>query len=237
MVAQTITPGAGLLSWYRMQLGDARFPQSFRTRVWPSECCTQNPDSSEKTTLRNSCIQLYRSVPLSRGLSLCCIVKGSRTNGVRADIPHCCKLQSTKLAETLLMVRDIVRRFCKQDSQYVFLSFVSNGKPLRSCMSFSTTLSNPLIPHSHNNECMSISAMGDITETIICTLDMQRSCVYRIPTLAGMHFFLFFEALNKIQTPTLQCVFRMRNPLRNFSFMNCFRCHFTLRWRLNELKY
>ena len=56
--AQTITPSTGTLWRYGMQAVNVRSPQSLQTRTFPSQYCTQNRDSSKKTTLCDSCVQL-----------------------------------------------------------------------------------------------------------------------------------------------------------------------------------
>ncbi|GFW84217.1 hypothetical protein TNCV_4878801 [Trichonephila clavipes] len=60
-----------------------RSPRSFQTRIWSSEYCTQNQDSSEKTTLGHSCTYIGHLVHQSRHFFLR-IVEGSRSNGCLA---------------------------------------------------------------------------------------------------------------------------------------------------------
>lgn len=54
-----------------MQAGDKNSPRSLQKHILPSEYCTQNRDSSEKTILWQFCHSMHQS------LSLCCIIKGS----------------------------------------------------------------------------------------------------------------------------------------------------------------
>ncbi|GFU67795.1 hypothetical protein TNCV_4684161 [Trichonephila clavipes] len=51
IIVQTITLGAGPLCRYQMQTSDEQSSPSPQARIRPSEYCTQNRDSSEKTTL------------------------------------------------------------------------------------------------------------------------------------------------------------------------------------------
>ncbi|KAF8791818.1 hypothetical protein HNY73_003495 [Argiope bruennichi] len=82
MASQTIASSAVPLCRYRMQADDLLSPRSFQTLIRPSEYCTKNRDSSEKTTLCHSCIQLYSSVhqnshlsPLSREAEVMVVVR------------------------------------------------------------------------------------------------------------------------------------------------------------------
>ncbi|GFV96705.1 hypothetical protein TNCV_3387981 [Trichonephila clavipes] len=93
MAARTISAGTGPLCRYR--ICKLVSPVSLQTCIRPSEYSTQNPNLTEKTTLRYSCIQLYRSAHQSRRLSLCCIVKGNQSNGRLADSPRCGKCRRT----------------------------------------------------------------------------------------------------------------------------------------------
>ncbi|GFW74990.1 hypothetical protein TNCV_2678581 [Trichonephila clavipes] len=68
-----------------MQVGGERSFQSLQTRIRPSEYCTKKRNSSEKTILRHSCVQLCRSMLQSHRH---CVLKGSRSNGRRADSPN-----------------------------------------------------------------------------------------------------------------------------------------------------
>ncbi|GFV92799.1 hypothetical protein TNCV_1346501 [Trichonephila clavipes] len=55
---------------YRMQADEEWSPWNLQTCTLPSEYCTQNRDSSEKTTLCHCCIQLCRFAHRTRHLSL-----------------------------------------------------------------------------------------------------------------------------------------------------------------------
>ena len=89
IAAQNITPGARPLCLHRMQAGDVWSPLSLQTCIRPSEYGTQNRDSFEKSALCHFSNKLWGSGNQSRRLSLCYIVKGSRSNGHRADRAHC----------------------------------------------------------------------------------------------------------------------------------------------------
>ena len=87
----------------------------------PSKYCTQKHDSSKKTKKWYSYIELCFPANQNSHLSLCCTVKGSRSNGRPANRPRCCKCRHTVQAETgsgvnmsisWLMVRNVVTRFC-----------------------------------------------------------------------------------------------------------------------------
>ncbi|GFU58785.1 hypothetical protein TNCV_3089251 [Trichonephila clavipes] len=90
-VVHISTLGAGSLIRYRTQVGEERSPRSLQTRIRPSEYCTQNWNSSEKTTLYHFCIQFCHLAHQNGRLSLYCIVKGSRSNGRCADSLRCSK--------------------------------------------------------------------------------------------------------------------------------------------------
>ncbi len=62
-----------------------RVSNCFQARIHPSWCCTQNRDSSKKTTWCHSCIQFCRWVHNCPRDFLCCSVKGSRNNGRHSD--------------------------------------------------------------------------------------------------------------------------------------------------------
>lgn len=62
MAAQPIIPSAASLMPISNASRRETFPRSFQTRIWSSKYYTQIRDSSEKTTLCYSCIQLCRSV-------------------------------------------------------------------------------------------------------------------------------------------------------------------------------
>ncbi|GFX34446.1 hypothetical protein TNCV_3656841 [Trichonephila clavipes] len=83
----TIIFGAKFLCRYQKNAGNKWSPRSLQARIWASEYCTQNLDSSKKTTLCQSRIQLFSLV--SR--SLCWTVKKRRSNGRRDDSQSCCK--------------------------------------------------------------------------------------------------------------------------------------------------
>lgn len=82
-------------------------------------------------------------------ISLCYIVKWSRSNGHHADSPCCCKLRhigradighAENMAIFWLKVHDMVW-FCRAN-----LTICLSSRVLRSCMLFSMSLSNSLIP-------------------------------------------------------------------------------------------
>ncbi|KAF8796341.1 hypothetical protein HNY73_000725 [Argiope bruennichi] len=99
MATQTVTPCAGTICGYRMQLDHVWSPRSLRIHISPSQYCTQNGDSSEKTTFCHSCVHLCHLAHQSRRLSLCCIVKGSRSHDRLVDSPCCCKRRRTVRAD------------------------------------------------------------------------------------------------------------------------------------------
>ena len=77
------------LCLYRILAGDVRSSRDLQNHIRPSKYCMQSGDSSEKTTLCNSIIQLFRSQHESGGIPLSCIAKGSRSNNHRTDWPRC----------------------------------------------------------------------------------------------------------------------------------------------------
>lgn len=77
-----------------------RSPRRLHTRIQPSDYCTQNRDSSQKPTMWHSWTHIVRSVRQSHSLSLCCIVKGHRSNGRSSDSPRYCQCQCTIWADT-----------------------------------------------------------------------------------------------------------------------------------------
>ena len=118
---QIITPCAGPLCRYRMQAADMWSPRSLQTRIRLGEYCMENSDTSKQTTLCHYCIQLCRLVHRH---SLCCFIKGSRSNVRQADRLRCCKLRLTVRAETeraanmpisQLMALDMEIQFCRAD--------------------------------------------------------------------------------------------------------------------------
>ena len=125
-----------------------------QTYKQPSEYWTQKGDLSEKT-LCHFCTQLCRLALQSHCLTLCCIVKGSRSIGCQADRPCCYKQQGTAQVETghaanmpisWLMIHDVVVW------SWSVLSGVRRRRTFISCMPFSLTCSNPLIPYLHDSE-------------------------------------------------------------------------------------
>ena len=175
--SQTITSDAGLLCRNRMKVGQHIFSQEHPSRVQPSEYYTENRDSSEKTALCHSCIQICRSVHHSCHLFICWIVKGSR-NKSREDRPRSCKRRCTvrvesRSAENMsiswLMLRDIVIWFCNADFTICLSSWdlVMGGRWDPACL---------LVWISANNwlpvQCMDVDQCdGWYHGTIIHTLD------------------------------------------------------------------
>ena len=98
--AQTITPGVGPQWQYHLQIGHLRSPWSLQTRTQPSEYRMQNRDPSEKMTFCHWCIKNFQLAQWSHSLSLCCIIKGSQSNGCQADRQHGCNCWCTIWAET-----------------------------------------------------------------------------------------------------------------------------------------
>ncbi|KAF8785985.1 hypothetical protein HNY73_011465 [Argiope bruennichi] len=95
---KTITPGAGLLCRYRIQADDLRSPRSSRHVYDDQNTACRTGTRLKKTTFCHSCIHLCRSAHQNLHLSLCYIVKGSRSNRRLADSPCCCKRHRTARA-------------------------------------------------------------------------------------------------------------------------------------------
>ena len=124
-----------------------RFPRILQTPIWLSEYCTLNRDSSKKTTLFHSCIQLYFSVHHSKSLSVCCIVSGSGRYGHGADRSCCYKCRRTVESETgnsenmyisWLMVHEFLILFCRAVLT-IFLpprSLIIRGHSYPACRSY-----------------------------------------------------------------------------------------------------
>ena len=119
--------------------------------------------------------------------------------GHRVDRPCCSKRRLTVRAETArstsmhifwLMGRDVVIRICRAE--------------LTICLStWALVMEMQAVLHDTQQSTDSIFAWqwmdvdqfdGRYHGTIIHTLDREQSCLYRIPTLIDMHFFLLFKA-------------------------------------------
>lgn len=149
---QNVTQCARLLYWYRLQASNEWSPRTLQTRICSSEYCMQNRESSEKTTFYHSCIKLSRSMRQSRqpspsmdyqwGVAVLITVSivHAVANAVRKDIGRA----ANKLSYWLMKL-DVIIRFSKADLKIcLVVSDVSNGRTLRSCMSFTITLRNSL---------------------------------------------------------------------------------------------
>ena len=122
--------------------------RSLQTCIQPSEYCTQNQGSSEKTTLRHSFIILCHSMHNIWRLSLCYIVKGSWSNGLQADRPYwwncrCTVVVKTGRASSMLISWPSVSCACYDYPvlqgwlhNMSVLSRVRHRTALRSCMPF-----------------------------------------------------------------------------------------------------
>ena len=192
-------------------------------------------DFSEKTTSCHSCIQLSCLEHQSRRSSLCCNVKEnrSRDNGRQADRPRCCKRRRTIRKETVravnmsiswLVVSDMVTRSWRADHANMFvLSGVKRGRTLWSCIPFSMTLSNPLIPYFmtvYGCQAIRWAISGNdnpISQWVtILSQSNPNNCWYA--------FFIIIQGITRCseQILTIESAFQMRNPLHNVSFIYCF---------------
>lgn len=133
----------------------------------------QNTSCTTETRLkRRLCATPESSVIVERNqnyrLSLCCILKGSRSNGYRAGSPRCSKRLLTVRADTgrsANMAISVMWLYGFAGPIAKYVSTVNYGRELRFCKLFSMTLSNPLIPHSHNSGWISNSATNDNTHS------------------------------------------------------------------------
>ena len=111
----------------------------------------------------------------------------------------------------------------------------NHGRALRSWMQFSITLSNPLIPYSHDSGWISTSAISWNNNPHSRQAAILPLSNYDIQVCISF----IIRGITRYSEPilTLQRAFWMRNPHRNFSFMQCFRYRFSHLLRLNALKY
>lgn len=158
MAAHSIRPGSGPACWYRKQVGHRCTSQPLQTRIHLPRYCTSTQDSTENITWWLSCIQFCSWAYYCRRTSLCCSVKGSRSNDRRIDSSCCCRRTlrlDTFHAENKpifwLKVCDVAVRSCKDDMTTYMSSRALVARLLRCCMAFGAILLNQSNPYSHNN--------------------------------------------------------------------------------------
>ena len=215
-----------------------------------SRWCAAYPEPAEAGLVRKYDIVPLLYVALSfwateSHLSLCCnIVMGSRSNGHQADKSCCCKRRCT-----IGTVTDVLQTcpfsdkwfvmwlygFAKMTQNMSVVSGVSQGRELKkSSTPLNLTLSNPLILYSNDKGWMSTSTTGYITEQLY-TLSLGRNLGFI--EFRNLLVCIFSNSRDiarySEQTLTLQSAIQVRNPLQNFCFMQCSRCHFSLPRHLN----
>ena len=184
-----------------MQTGVALSLRSLQLCIHPSKHCTQNQNWSEKRTLCHSFIlsairQITVAISPYAALAReaeCNGCKNSQvtmlqmfTSGNWAWCKHAHFLTNGPWCSYMILL--------SWPQNVSVLSGVSHERAMRSCMPFSMTVLKA-IDSTFAWQWMDVKHLNKrYHETKIHTLDRKWSCFYRIPTFAGMLFFLLTEA-------------------------------------------